>query len=136
MIRKKILDKVNGYDQLLFNEDWDLWLRIAKDNKIDFMEGQFCKYRIHPESMMRKSSSLVKVYKSSFKALIKHVGISDEYDKIISKHLYTYAVGMYRFGDINNSFLKLNLKYNKNIKSLLYYLVGLLNIKLHQKKNI
>jgi len=134
LIRKEIIDKVDGYDKSLFNEDWDLWLRIAKDHKIHFMVGEFCKYRIHPESMMRRSESLVKVYKSSVKGLIKHLGMSEVYDKIIAKHLYTYVIGMYRYGLLDIKLLKLNFRYNRNFKSLLYYIMALFNIKLNQKK--
>ena len=134
LIRKAILIQVGGYDETLFAEDWDLWLRIAKNYKIDYMQGNFCQYRVHAESIMRRSESLVKVYKSIVKALIKHLGISEAFDSIIAKHLYTYIIGMYRYGVIDKELLRLNLKYNRNIKSLFYYMAGLFNLKLHQKK--
>ncbi|MCW3079603.1 glycosyltransferase [Segetibacter sp.] len=133
LIRKSILDSAGGYDETLFNEDWDLWLRIAKTHPVGFMEGFYSQYRIHSESMMRKSSSLVKVYASSIKALLKHAHISKEFDKVIAKHLFTYTIGMYRFGIIDRRLLKINLHFNKNIKSLIYYLMALLNIKINQK---
>lgn len=133
LIRKSVLEKTGGYDESLFNEYWDLWLRIAKNHPIGFMEGCFSQYRIHPASMMRKSSSLVKVYASSIKALLKHRNISTEFDKIIARHLYTYAIGMYRYGVIDKKFLRLNLSFNKDFKSLMYYVLGSLNIKLNQK---
>jgi glycosyltransferase involved in cell wall biosynthesis len=132
LIRKTNLDLAGGYDETLFNEDWDLWLRMAKTHPIGFMEGCFSQYRIHSESMMRKSSSLVKVYASSIKALLKHAHISEEADKVIARHLFTYSVGMYRYGIIDKTFLKLNLSYNRNFKSLIYYLLALLNIRINQ----
>lgn len=133
LIKKSVLEETGGYDETLFNEDWDLWLRISKVYPIKFMEGSYSQYRLHPESMMRKSSSLVKVYSSCIKALLKHQNISPEYDKIIAKHLYTYTIGMYRYGVIDKDFLKINFTYNKNFKSLVYYLLGLMNIKINQK---
>ena len=132
LIRKNILELAGGYDESLFNEDWDLWLRIAKSYPIHFMKGFYSQYRIHPESMMRKSSSLVKVYASCIKALLKHRDISKQFDKIIAGHLYTYTIGMYRFGIIDQNFLKINLSFNKNVKSLMYYILGLMNIKINQ----
>jgi glycosyltransferase involved in cell wall biosynthesis len=132
LIRKNILESSEGYDESLFNEDWDLWLRIAKNHPIHFMKGFYSQYRIHPESMMRKSSSLVKVYASCIKALLKHRDISKQFDKIIAKHLYTYTIGMYRFGVIDTNFLKINLSFNKDVKSLMYYILGLMNIKINQ----
>ena len=134
LIRTAILIQVGGYDETLFAEDWDLWLRIAKNYKIDYMQGNFCQYRVHAESIMRRSESLIKVYKSLVKAFIKHLGISEAFDSIIAKHLYTYIIGMYRYGVIDKELLRLNLKYNRNIKSLLYYMAGLFDLKLHQKK--
>lgn len=88
---------------------------------------------MHAESIIRRSASLVKVYKSIVKALIKHLGISDAFDSIIAKHLYTYIIGMYRYGVIDKELLRLNLRYNRNIKSLLYLMAGLLSLKLYQK---
>lgn len=133
LVRKSILDVTGGYDETLFAEDWDLWLRIAKDHPIKFMEGLYSQYRIHPESIMRKSASLVKVYASLIKVVLKHQHISKEFDKIVAKHLYTYAIGLYRYGVIDKKSLKINWSYNKNFKSLMYYLCGLLNIRINQK---
>ncbi len=133
MIRKCVLDAVGGYDESLYIEDWDMWLRIARNNKIEFINRICSLYRVHPQSMMQKKESLMKVYGSLIVALLKHKNISKEYDKIIAKHIYTYSIGMYRFGKIDMPSLRINLSFNKNVRSLMYYLFGLLNIKINQK---
>jgi glycosyltransferase involved in cell wall biosynthesis len=133
LLRKEALEEVGGYDENLYIEDWDMWLRIAKKYQIQFMDGYYSKYRIHPESMMQKRSSLIKVFSSLNVALLKHISISNEFDKIIAKHIYTYTVGLYRYGEIDENFLWVNLVLNRNIKSLFYFLMGLLNIRVNQK---
>ena len=133
MIRKSILDEVGGYDETLFTEDWDLWLRITKLYPIAFMNGYFSSYRIHPQSVMRKSTSLAKMYWSCCKAVLKHRNISKRYDKIIAKHLHTYVIGMYRLGVIDKILLKENIIYNKTLKAAIYFCFGILNFRLNQK---
>ena len=134
LVRKNIIDEVGGYDETLFTEDWDLWLRICKKHPISFMEGYFSSYRIHPHSVMRKNSSLAKMYLSCCKAVFKHRNINKEFDRIIAKHINTYTIGMYRLGMINIEFLRTNFMYNRTLKSGLYYSFGLLKLKLNQKK--
>jgi glycosyltransferase involved in cell wall biosynthesis len=133
LLRKDKLEEVGGYDESLYIEDWDMWLRIAKKHQIHFMEGFFSQYRIHPESMMQKKASLIKVYKSLIVSLLKHKDISSEFDKIIACHLYTYSIGLYRFGVIDRHLLKVNFLFNKNLKSLFYYVAGLLDFRINQK---
>jgi hypothetical protein len=135
MIRKIMLDTSGGYDQSLFTEDWDLWLRISKHYPIAFMEGYFSSYRIHPDSVMRQNSTIVKMYRSCCKAVLKHTGECKKFDKIIAKHLYTYVIGMYRLGVIDKDLLKKNFIYNKNFKAALYLVLGMLNVRLHQKND-
>ena len=135
LVRKNILDSVGGFDETLFVEDWDLWLRICKKYPIHYMSGYYSLYRIHQDSVMRKSSTLVKVYLSCCKAILKHRNINKEIDGIIAKHITTYSVGMYRFGVINKKLLWLNFMYNKTFKSAFYYSLGLFNIKVNQKQH-
>lgn len=133
LVRKNVLDAVGGYDETLFTEDWDLWLRITKLYPVAFMNGYFSSYRIHPQSVMRKSSSLAKMYWSSCKAVLKHRNINKTYDKIIAKHLHTYVIGMYRLGVINKALLYKNIIYNKSLKAAIYFFFGILNIRINQK---
>lgn len=133
LMRKEALEKAGGYDETLFTEDWDLWLRISKMYPIRFLEGCYSQYRIHPQSVMRNSSSLVKMYSSSIRGILKHEGERGEHKKTIARHLNTYAVGMYRYGVIDTHLLRKNFIYNRTFKAALYYLLGMMNLKLNQK---
>lgn len=134
LVRKSCIDGAGGYDEKLYSEDWDMWLRITKKYKVLFMKGYYSKYRIHSSSMMQHKNTLIKVFNSLNVTLLKHLGMSRELDKIIAKHFYTNTIGLYRFGEIHQNFLEKNLYINKDSKSLLYYLLGLLNLKVNQKK--
>jgi glycosyltransferase involved in cell wall biosynthesis len=52
VIRTSILKELNGFDEnLSTSADYDLWLRIAKDNKVGFIDKLSIKYRQHDANM-------------------------------------------------------------------------------------
>ena len=133
LVRKMFMQNVGGYDKSLFTEDWDLWLRICKLYPVAFIDEYFSSYRIHSQSVMRKSSSLVKMYESCCEAVLKHGNISKIHDNIIAKHLYTYGIGMYCMGVINRRLLWKTFLYNRNLKSAFYCGCGFIGLKVNQK---
>ena len=133
LVRKAFMENVGGYDKSLFAEDWDLWLRICKLYPVAFIDEYFSSYRIHSQSVMRKSSLLVKMYESCCEAVLKHGNISQTHNNIIAKHLYTYCIGMYCMGVINPRLLWKTFLYNRNLKSAFYCGCGFLGLKVNQK---
>jgi hypothetical protein len=133
LVRKNILDEIGGYDETLFTEDWDLWLRVTKLYPIAFIDGYYSSYRIHPQSVMRKSDSLAKMYWSCCKAVLKHRNINKEFDNIIANHLHTYVIGMYRLGVIDKALLRKNIIYNRTFKDAIYFFFGIMNFRFNQK---
>ncbi len=53
LIRKKCFDELGGFDQNLRMGDYDLWLRIAKNYKIDYVDQVLTKYRQHTSQTHR-----------------------------------------------------------------------------------
>jgi glycosyltransferase involved in cell wall biosynthesis len=47
LIRKECLDKVGGFDNNLKAEDYDMWLRMAKEFPMAFIDEPLAYYRIH-----------------------------------------------------------------------------------------
>jgi len=48
MVRKEALDKVGGFNtKYIIAQDYDLWLRIAEQYPIDFINEPLAKYRLH-----------------------------------------------------------------------------------------
>ncbi len=52
LVRRECFDRVGLYDAALLLDDYDLYLRIALDYEIRFLEGPpLAQYRLHPEQM-------------------------------------------------------------------------------------
>jgi len=51
MIRKKVLDELNGYDENLAYEDFDFWVRAARHYKFGFLDKVTTKIRRNTTSM-------------------------------------------------------------------------------------
>lgn len=47
LIKTKVLNDVNGYDETRKIEDWDMWLKLAQKGSILFMEEVLSFYRLH-----------------------------------------------------------------------------------------
>jgi teichuronic acid biosynthesis glycosyltransferase TuaG len=70
LLRKSIFLKMNGFDEeelLKAVEDYDLWLRICKNNKISYCKNILVKYRIHSKGIskdkMKLNNSVIKMFK-------------------------------------------------------------------------
>lgn len=127
------VQSIGGYDPTLFSEDWDLWLRLSKFFEIHFINECNCEYRIHSESAMQNELSRIKVFKSLNIALVKHLNGNKLHNKIISKHIYTYTIGMYRMGCIDLKWLRINVILNPGVKSIMYLIAGFFNIPIRFK---
>ena len=47
VIRKKIVDEYNGFPAYSYSEDWELFLKISRKYKIDFVGEPMAEYRYH-----------------------------------------------------------------------------------------
>jgi hypothetical protein len=53
MVRKKAIEAVGGYDESLFFEDFDMWLRLSFRFRFVFLPAMLVRHRVHQESMSR-----------------------------------------------------------------------------------
>lgn len=58
MIRRSVFDKLNGYDETLAYEDFDLWVRSAPDFKYFFLDKILTRRRIHAAQMSQQQYKL------------------------------------------------------------------------------
>lgn len=50
VVPKKLLQKVGGFDERLFyHEDRDLWIRLAMEGEVGFLDEILAVYRVHPQ---------------------------------------------------------------------------------------
>lgn len=72
LIKKEVLSKIGKYDESLQFEDWDFWLRVAKDYTIIFSLDKTIKYRVLQDSLSRRFGS-IEYYQSVYLMLSKHI---------------------------------------------------------------
>ncbi len=54
MVRKEVFDKVGPYDESLYVDDWDMWLRIAFAGfRIGYIDDYLAIYRLHETNMTK-----------------------------------------------------------------------------------
>lgn len=52
---KRCLEAVGGFDETMrWNEDWDVWLRVAMHHRFTFIDQVVAQYREHADSMTRE----------------------------------------------------------------------------------
>jgi len=60
MLRKDVFDIVGCYDESLYVEDWDMWLRIANEGlRIGFIDDYLAIYRIHSTNISKNFDKVV-----------------------------------------------------------------------------
>lgn len=79
MIRRSIITKLGGFDENLWVEDWDMWLRIANEIEIGYIDEYLAYYRKHETNI---SSNSWKMYEAKKDALLKWEKL-DSYNKIL-----------------------------------------------------
>ncbi len=79
MIRRSVFEAVGNFDESLWVEDWDMWLRISYKFKVGFQNEFLTYYRQHDTNM---SSNGLKLYESKVGALKKWKNL-DNYDEIM-----------------------------------------------------
>ncbi|WP_445159366.1 glycosyltransferase family 2 protein [Mesohalobacter salilacus] len=121
LIKTDSVKNIEGYDENLTYEDYDLWLRLAKTFKFYFSDYKSCKYRIHDNNMHSSSNFKKSALINSFIIYNKHS------DKEISKHKLKNIINNLYKNDLHYQFkddvlrLALTPRIIKCIKSNLNY---------------
>ncbi|WP_426490578.1 glycosyltransferase family 2 protein [Hymenobacter sp. 102] len=128
LIRKKCFDKVGLYDETLAYEDWDMWIRIAKQFKIWFSPIVSAAYRRHDKSI--SSTRAIQLMESTIQLLNKQRGNDDNVNKIIVNHTKEMSEFLY----VNNSvhakkWLKVRMSDLRDIRSVMLYTLSFLGVK-------
>ena len=96
LVRRSCYDKVGLYDEELAFEDWDMWLRIAREYQFIYMPQVIARYRIHDNSFtFRRRQQMLE---SSLRLLQKHRGHSPDADRLIAGHTRQFAESLYQIG--------------------------------------
>jgi glycosyltransferase involved in cell wall biosynthesis len=73
MVRRDFYKKFGEYNEEMYMEDYDLYLKFAAKNLIGFLDEKVSAYRIHDENMSRvNSSKYIKLLEDSKRTLMLH----------------------------------------------------------------
>lgn len=125
-IRCDSIRAVGLFDESIYMEDWDLWLRLSKRYSIEQLPGVHGSYRTRTGSITTVRSAAF--YEGCVKSLLKN--ISDEKSKEIARpNLFSFAELNYKHKGKNKSqyFYKLFLLY-RSPKALFFTWMSWLNI--------
>jgi glycosyltransferase involved in cell wall biosynthesis len=100
LVRRECYDKVGLFDETLFYEDWDMWLRLASCFEFAYSNHVSAKYRLVSTSMVRAQFS--RIVDSACQVCVKHLrsGCLEGRARMIAvERLYNAAIAAYE----NNS---------------------------------
>jgi glycosyltransferase involved in cell wall biosynthesis len=103
MIRKHVLDALNGYDELLAYEDFDLWIRASRDFKFCYSTDVLVKKRMVSSSLSQSQFSKASgQLRSTFKVCEKILVLNrTRHEKIALRGRIIYEMGVaLRAGDL------------------------------------
>ncbi|RNI29589.1 glycosyltransferase [Rufibacter immobilis] len=86
MMRRRVLEELQGYDPDLAYEDFDFWVRSARHWQYHFLDEVLCQRRMHPHSLSRK------VYQQGDKQLASTVKVIQKAQKLVRTPLEKEAL--------------------------------------------
>jgi len=129
---------VGGFDENLQVQDYYLWLKLAEQYNVVFMNEQTALYRVHEASMSNSNktnpASIASVLDIKFRYF---KSVNDTIKKEIKKNIYNSVPYLYEFKFPSAKYwIKQNLLLNPGIKSLGYYVAIKLGIQFSYLNNI
>jgi glycosyltransferase involved in cell wall biosynthesis len=88
MARRAALEEVGGFDESLFYDDYDMWLRLADRYEFRFLPGVLANIRVVPNSMTRNPETATAVDESRAKLLLKWLGRDRRTDAVVLRRAW------------------------------------------------
>lgn len=88
MARRTALEEVGGYDESLFYEDYDMWLRLADRYEFCYLPGSLANYRILASSHSRKPAHAAAMHESRAIVLLKWYGRDPDTARVILRRAW------------------------------------------------
>ncbi len=98
MMNKKLFIEFDGYDESLFLEDWDFYLRAAANNTILYCDQQVAAYRLHGNNFTSSSNKNFKLLQSLYLTAKKNYKLFNKpYKKYLLRKKVSYQIQMILF---------------------------------------
>jgi glycosyltransferase involved in cell wall biosynthesis len=88
MARRTALEEVGGYDESLFYEDYDMWLRLSDRYEFRYVPGSLANYRILAYSHSQNPAHAAAMHESRARALLKWYGRGPDTDRVILRRAW------------------------------------------------
>lgn len=95
IVKKIVLDELNGFDESLIYEDHDFFLRASKNYKFHFLPEKTVMYRILSTSLIN-SSSQITYHKNQFFVYLKNFDKREPFKKVFRKRLLFCVKSLYK----------------------------------------
>ena len=91
MMRRSAIEAVGGYDERLFYEDYDMFLRLADRYEFRYLPGIVTNYRLSAAGASRAPEYIARMSDATARLLLKWHGGGRPYDRIIERRARFYA---------------------------------------------
>lgn len=92
MTRRAAVDAVGRYDESLFYEDYDMWLRLADRYGFRYLPEVLTNYRVVASSASHHPAYAARMAESRVRILLKWAGRSVATDRIVASHAWQAAL--------------------------------------------
>ena len=121
------------FDETLYFEDWDMWLRISRQYLIKGIAKPVVKYRIHQQSMYQEKSAAF--LNSELRTVEKHLGFDKKADEYLRDFIYHKSILNYmRNGIYQLHWLWKRFLIKKTFNNFLHVLLAVFGISYRQKE--
>lgn len=74
MVRRECFETVGGFDENMpQSQDWEMWIRLAKEYRFDYIEEMLCRYYVHSGSQI--TDDVTKELRAREMLLAKHIDL-------------------------------------------------------------
>ena len=123
LVRRACFVNVGPYDERLIVEDWDMWLRLAREYEFLYTPEVTALYRIHDKSVMQSRQR--QVMESAVALLYKQWGVNEAGNHIIIKHIDQLSEKLYQLGSPQaRHWLRVRYQLKKDPASLVLLLAA------------
>jgi glycosyltransferase involved in cell wall biosynthesis len=91
MMRRSAIEAVGGYDERLFYEDYDMFLRLADRYEFRYLPGIVTNYRLSAAGASRAPEHIARMSDATARLLLKWHGGGRPYDRVIERRARSYA---------------------------------------------
>ncbi|MCZ8021382.1 MAG: glycosyltransferase [Cyclobacteriaceae bacterium] len=125
-VRTDLVKQAGGFDENLVFEDWDLWLRLAKNQHFYAHSKRAAFYRKHETSITNTKTLAMQM--SNVKTLLKHTH-SPEFDANVQSRMLYFTEEVYKINVKQaRTLYKAILLKTQSLKSFFFYLITSLRI--------